>query len=117
MGKSRSEFERVKQKFDSRHSSKGSSSKNSSRKSDRHSQRIARSTEMSFNDTTNNMNIHDNAQNFDCETSVSKSGFQNQIHAQLSLDKPENTVDLAESFNLDGFKVSEDDDDVSSSFW
>lgn len=63
------------------------------------------------------MNISETAQNFDCETSVNKSGFQNQIHAQSSLDKPENTVELAESFNLDGFKVSEDDDDVSSSFW
>lgn len=125
-GKSRSEFERVKQKFDSRHSAKsynmGSSSKNSSRKTERHaaSQRIARSTEMTFNDGKNNMNIndHENAQNFDCNLSPSsKAGFQNQIKTQLSQEKPENTIDLAGSFNLDGFKVSEDDDDddVSSS--
>lgn len=125
-GKSRSEFERVKQKFDSRHSSKsnmGSSSKNSARKAERHAagQRIARSAEMSFNDGKNNMNIndHENAQNFDCNPSSSKAGFQNQLHSQLSQEKPENTIDLAGSFNLDGFKVSEDDDDddddVSSS--
>lgn len=66
------------------------------------------------------MNINENAQNFDCEATASKSGYQNQIHAQLSLDKissSENNGDLEETFNLDGFKVSEDDDDVSSSFW
>jgi hypothetical protein len=119
-GKSRSDFERVKQKFDSRHSSKshlGSSSKSSSRKSD-HKKRVAKSSEMSF-DIKNNMNIHENAQNFDCEASASKSSYQNQIHAQSSLDNAQSSsenVDLVESFNLDGFKVSEDDD-VSSSFW
>ena len=116
-GKNRSEFERVKQKFDSRHSAKSynmsSSSKNSSRKSDRHvaNQRITRS-EMTFDDDCkNNMNINENAQ-FD-EASANKSGYQNQIiQAQLSQEKQENTVDLAcTSFNLDGFKVSEDDDD------
>lgn len=120
-GKNRSEFERVKQKFDSRHSTKSfnmsSSSKNSSRKSDRHvaSQRIARSSEMSFDDgCKNDMNIHENAQ-FG-EASANKPGYQNQIQAQLSQEKQENTVDLACSFNLDGFKVSEDDDDDVSSF-
>ena len=115
-GKNRSDFERVKQKFDGRHSSKGSSSKNSSRKSDRNSQRIARSSEMSFPDMKNNMNVHENAQNFECDLMVVKPNNKSQIHAQPSLDKPENTVDLAASFNLDGFKVSEDDDDVSNRF-
>lgn len=120
-GKTRSDFERVKQKFDSRHSSKsyvGSSSKNSSRKSDRHgSSRVTRSTEMSFDDKSNIMNIHDNSQSFDGETSASKPSYQSQIKAQLSPDKEDNIVDIADNFNLDGFKVSEDDDDdVSSSF-
>jgi hypothetical protein len=113
--KNRSDFERVKQKFDSRNSSKGSNSKNSSRKSDRNSQKLARSSEMSFNDVKNNMNVHENAQIYDDEMMAGKSSYQSQIHDQLSLEKLENTVDLAASFNLDGFKVSEDDDDVSSS--
>lgn len=123
-GKNRQEFERVKQKFDSRHSAKSynmsSSSKNSSRKADRHgaSQRIARSSDMSFDDDCkNDMNIHENAQSFECEGAASRSaGYQNQIQAQLSQEKQDNTVELAGTFNLDGFKVSEDDDDVSSSF-
>lgn len=119
-GKPRIDFERVKQKFDSRHAGKShvsSNSKNSSRKSDRHSssQRIARSSEMNFEECKNNMNIHESGPLFDCEPIISKSGFQNQIQAQTSLEKEDNTVDLACSFNLDGFKVS-DDDDVSSSF-
>lgn len=117
-GKNRSEFERVKQKFDSRHSAKSfnasSGSKNSSRKSERHaaSQRIARSSEMTFDDACkNNMNIHETSQ-----FGEACAGFS-QIKDQLSQDKEENTVDMACSFNLDGFKVSEDDDDdVSSSF-
>lgn len=113
-GKSRSEFERVKQKFDSRHSSKShnvSGAKNSSRKSDRG---ISRSSEINFEECKTN---NENAQNFDCTPSSSsnKSGYQNQIQTQSSQEKPENTVDLAQSFNLDGFKVS-DDDDVSNSF-
>jgi hypothetical protein len=69
---------------------------------------------MSFSDIKNNMNVHENAQNFDNEMICGKTSYQSQIQAQSSLDKPENTVDLAASFNLDGFKVSEDDDDVSS---
>lgn len=121
-GKSRSEFERVKQKFDSRNSTRShmnSSSKNSSRKSERNSasQRIARSTDLHFDEPKNNMNIHDNSPVFDCEALASKSSFQKQLKAQLSQEKQDNTIDLACSFNLDGFKVSEDDDeDVSSSF-
>jgi hypothetical protein len=118
-GKNRSEFERVKQKFDSRNSKSyhvNSSSKSSSRKSERQgaSQRIARSTEMQFDEPKNNMNIHDNSPVYDCATSAGKSGFQKQ----LSQEKQDNTIDLACSFNLDGFKVSEDDDDedVRSSF-
>lgn len=121
-GKSRSEFERVKQKFDSRHSNKSynygsqipSSSKNSSRKSTtdgRHSQKNVRSTDASFDESNNrnNMNINDTIQFFDVEKSTS---FQNQIQGQhTSFEKQDNTVDLGPSFNLDGFKVSEDDDD------
>lgn len=114
-GKNRSEFERVKQKFDSRHSAKSfnmsSGSKNSSRQKERHSShRLARSSEPSFDDACkNNMNIHDNAQ-FG-EASANKPVYQSQIEAQMSQEKQDNTVDLACSFNLDGFKVSEDDDD------
>lgn len=70
---------------------------------------------MSFDECKNNMNIHENALHFDGETSAGKSGYQSQIQAQSSQEKPENTIELAQSFNLDGFKVSEDDDDVSSS--
>lgn len=116
-GKTRSDFERVKQKFDSRHSNKSynvsSSSKNSSRKERHSSQRLARSSEMSFDECK--MNIQENALHFDGETSAGKSGYQSQIQAQSSQEKPKNTIELAQSFNLDGFKVSEDDDDVSSS--
>lgn len=113
-GKSRQEFERVKQKFDSRHSAKSynmsSSSKSSARKADR--QRNARSSETSFDDNCkNNMNILEIAQSFGGEASGEKPSFQGQILAQSSLDKQDNTIDLAGSFNLDGFKVSEDDDD------
>jgi len=70
---------------------------------------------MNFEDCKNDMNIH--PQFFDGEASASKSGFQSQLKAQLSQEKEDNTLDLACSFNLDGFKVSEDDDDddVSSS--
>lgn len=57
------------------------------------------------------MNIHEHALSFDGEASGGKPIFQNQILAQSSLDKQDNTIDLAGSFNLDGFKVSEDDDD------
>jgi hypothetical protein len=122
-GKSRSEFERVKQKFDSRNSGKSyhasSSAKNSSRKSDRlsGSQRAARISDMHFDDSKPSMN-HDNSPVFDCEATVSQPGFQKQLKAQISQEKQDNTIDLASSFNLDGFKVSEDDDDgdVSSSF-
>lgn len=121
-GKNRSEFERVKQKFDSRHSAKSynmsGSAKNSSRKSDRHAnQRIARSSEMSFDESKNNINIRENTQSFDCNPSSSKLGFLNQTQTHSSQDKPENNFDLAENFNLssgyclDGLKVSEDDDD------
>lgn len=122
-GKNRSEFERVKQKFDSRHSAKSynmssNPKSSSSRKSDRHApgQRLARSSEMNFGDECkNNMNIHENSQLG--EASANKPGYQNQVQAQLSQEKQDNTVDLACNFNLDGFKVSEDDDDdVSSSF-
>lgn len=121
-GKNRSEFERVKQKFDSRHSTKsynlGSGSKvSSTRKSERHSanQRIARSSEMSFDECKNNINALENSLSFDCNSST-KISYQNQIQAQSSQEKEDNTIDLAGSFNLDGFKVSEDDDDdVSSS--
>jgi hypothetical protein len=123
-GKSRSEFERVKQKFDSRNSAKShhanSSAKNSSRKSERlsGSQRSARVSEKHFDDSKPKMNIHDNSPVYDCDASVSQPGFQKQLQAQTSQEKQDNTVDLACSFNLDGFKVSEDDDDdgdVSSS--
>lgn len=123
-GKNRQEFERVKQKFDSRHSAKsynlGSSSKNSSRKTDRHvaSQRNARSSEMSFDDDCKiNLNIHDSAHLFEFEGAASRSAvYPSQIQAQSSQEKQDNTVELTGTFNLDGFKVSEDDDDVSSSF-
>lgn len=114
-GKSRSDFEKVKQKFDGRHAGKSyMGSKNSSRKSDRYSQRIARSTEINFDDCNINMNILESSHSFDSE---GLPCYQNQIQVLDLIEKQDNTVDLACSFNLDGFKVSEDDDDeVSSSF-
>lgn len=63
------------------------------------------------------MNILENSQSFDGEASASKLIYQSQTKAQSSQNKQDNTVEIVDSFNLDGFKVSEDDDDdVSSSF-
>lgn len=115
-GKSRTDFERVKQKFDSRNLGKsymgGSSSKNSSRKSDRHSasssQRLARSSEMNVDECKNNIHLVENSQHFDSDIMAEKLSFHNPLINQLSLEKEENNC----NFNLDGFKVS-DDDDVS----
>lgn len=118
-GKSRSDFERVKQKFDSRHSAKshmgGSSSKSSGQKSDRHNsasnQKLARSTEMNFDECKNNMNIFENNHHFAIDQRADKLSYHNPLMNQGSLDEVENIG----NFNLDGFKVSEDDDDDVSS--
>jgi hypothetical protein len=57
------------------------------------------------------MNINDNiAQHYDCEASSSKR-LVYQNNSQSSHEKQENKIDLTTSFNLDGFKVSDDDDD------
>lgn len=110
-GKSRTDFERVKQKFDSRHLGKShlgsSSAKNSSRKSDRHctstSQKLARSSEMNVDECKS-------AQHFDSDIIADKLSYHNPLLTQRSLEKEENNC----NFNLDGFKVSEDDDDEVS---
>lgn len=118
-GKSRSDFERVKQKFDSRHPGKshmgGSSGKSSGQKTDRNnsasSQKLARSSEMNFDECKNNMNIFENNHHFATDQRADKLGYQNSLLPQASLEEVENIC----NFNLDGFKVSEDDDDDVSS--
>ena len=116
-GKRSSEFERVKQKFDRSQSTKiasfSSNSKNNFQsksfeaRNDMHHKRLI--DDYGLN---SNMNISDNiAQHYDCEPSSSSSKKHSSFHAQSSHEKKENTIDLAASFNLDGFKVSEDDDD------
>lgn len=118
-GKSRTDFERVKQKFDSRHSGKsqmgGSNGKNSGQKADRHNsvsnQKLARSSEMNFDECKNNMNIFESNHHFSIDQRVDKLSYHNPLLVQASLEKGE----VSCNFNLDGFKVSEDDeDDVSS---
>jgi uncharacterized protein YxjI len=105
----RKEFERNKQKFDRK--PHGSSS--------RHKFQASRSFE-ARNDINhrhrsaaddygmrNNMNINEPQQSYDCEASSSK---KSTFHPQTSIEKKEN-IDMTGNFNLDGFKVSEDDDD------
>lgn len=109
-GKSRTDFERVKQKFDNRHSNKthigSSSGKHCAQKYDRFSssssQKLPRCSEMNFNECKAKMNNFEN-HNFGIDP----------LPNQNSLEKEENIC----NFNLDGFKISEDDDDddVSSS--
>lgn len=112
-GKNRSEFEKVKQKFDKTQSSRIASFSSNSRnnfqsksfeaRSDANQRRLIDDYGMK-----NSMNIND----YDCEASSSASTKrQSSYHAQSSHEKQENTIDLTASFNLDGFKVSEDDDD------
>jgi len=120
-GKNRSEFERVKQKFDRSHSSSshraGPSSGSKSRKS---SERFVNPVlKRSFDEggARNNMNINESAQFFENESfdATKMQYYQNQFHTQASNEKPENN-DLTGSFNLDGLKISdsEGDNDVSN---
>lgn len=108
-GKNRSDFERVKQKFD-----RSNKSYNSSKRSDRlsSSKGSSSSRKSAADHPTNMLNIKS-----DCNQSqllASCSGYQAQTHDDF--DKSINSsVEMAESFNIDDFKVS-DDDDVSSSF-
>jgi hypothetical protein len=105
----RKEFERNKQKFDQKSGRNMSSSS-------RHRMHEFRVPSKSFESRTNDislrhrsddfgmrniLNINEPQQNYDCEASSSMA----------MMEKQENTANLAESFNLDGFKVSEDDDD------
>lgn len=106
-GKSRSEFERVKQKFD-----KTNKHLNSSKRNDRHSSSkgLSSSRKSAADHPTNMLNIKS-----DCNQSqlmASCSGYQTQNHDEF--DKLNSSVEMAESFNIDDFKVS-DDDDVSCS--
>lgn len=122
-GKNKSEFERVKQKFDRSHSSSSkpanlsSSSKNKLQSRSFEARNDINQKHHRYNDDygmrTNNMNINEshNQQYDECEASSSKKKSAFQSHIQSSQEKQDNTVDLTSSFNLDGFKVSEDDDD------
>jgi hypothetical protein len=130
-GKNRSDFERVKQKFDRSHSSShrpGSLSSNSKHKYQSKSfeahndinQKHHR--ELNFgmkgnhinerNSNSNNMNINENiAQHYMSSNDGQPLESEFPMHNESLHDKQDNTIDLTESFNLDGFKVSEDDDD------
>lgn len=119
-GKNRSEFEKVKQKFDRSQSSKiASFSSNSKNSNNFHSKSFEARNDVNqkrhvIDDygMKSNMNINDNIPHqYDCEASSSSSKKHSSFHAQSSHEKQENTIDLTASFNLDGFKVSEDDDD------
>ncbi|KAG5679250.1 hypothetical protein PVAND_008830 [Polypedilum vanderplanki] len=111
-GKNRSEFERVKQKFDRSQSAKGANLCSNSKNKFQSKSFEARND---INQKTRNISVDDYdfrsnilPQQYDCEPSSSK---RSTFHNQASHEKQENTIDLTASFNLDGFKVSEDDDD------
>lgn len=107
----RKEFERNKQKFDRKpHLSSSSRNKFQSRSFEARNDINQRHRSSGADDygMRNNMNINESQHGFECEASSSK---KSAFRAQSSLEKQENTLDLAGNFNLDGFKVSEDDDD------
>lgn len=107
----RKEFERNKLKFDQK------AGRNLSASS-KHKAQEFRVPSKSFdinqrNDYDMKFNINEPQYNYDSEAPPlmsKKSSLQNQA----SSEKQDNTVNMAANFNLDGFKVSEDDDeDVS----
>lgn len=108
----RKEFERNKQKFDRKPHNSSSSSRHKFQASKSFEARndINQRHRSAADDygMRNNMNINEPQHNYDCEASSSKKAI---FHPQSSIEKQDNTIDLAENFNLDGFKVSEDDDD------
>lgn len=112
-GKNRSEFEKVKQKFDKTQSSRIASFSSGSRNNFQSKSFEARNDvnqKRLIDDygIKGSMNIHDNIpQHYDCEASSSSSVKKHSSYHE----KQENKIDLTASFNLDGFKVSEDDDD------
>lgn len=103
----RKEFERNKQKFDRKpHLSSSSRNKFQSKSFEaRNDINRIRSNADDFG-IRNNMNINESQRSYDCEASSSK---KSTFHAQSSIEKQENTIDMAGNFNLDGFKVSDDD--------
>lgn len=104
----RKEFERNKQKFDRKPHLSSSRNKFQSRSFEARND-INQRHRSGADDygMRNNMNINESQLGYDCEASSSKKSF----HAQSSIEKQDNTIDLPGNFNLDGFKVSEDDDD------
>lgn len=107
----RKEFERNKQKFDRKpHSSSSSRHKFQASKSFEARNDINQRHRSAADDygLRNNMNINESQQNFDCEASSSK---KSAFHLQYLNEKQDNMIDLPGNFNLDGLKVSEDDDD------
>lgn len=109
----RKEFERNKLKFDQK------AGRNLSSSSKQKAQEF-RVPSKSFDinqrhDYEMRLNINEPQYNYDCEAPpplVSKRSAV--LQNQASTEKQDNTVNLAANFNLDGFKVSEDDDeDVS----
>lgn len=111
--KGRSEFEGVKQKFDRSMKPSNLCSNSNSRHSSKRTERLS-SSKSSSSSARKSTAAPDHPSNpLDSNQSqliASCSGYQSQSYDER--DQIED--DMAESFNLDGLKVSDDDDDVSS---
>lgn len=110
--KGRSEFEGVKQKFD--RSMKPLNLNSNSRSSSKRTERVS-SSKSSSSSTRKSTATHDHPSNLldsnQSQLVPSCSGYQSQSYDD---ERDQVQDDMAESFNLDGLKISDDDDDVSS---